>query len=43
MIPEFDLHGNLPKGIHKVTEAEFFDRFAASSPDANGLATGSET
>jgi hypothetical protein len=31
MIPEFDLDGTLPKGIHTATESDFFDRFGASS------------
>ena len=32
MIPEFNIDGNLPKGIHSVIETEFLDRFATSSP-----------
>ena len=31
MIPEFDLDGNLPEGIHTGTESDFFDRFTAPS------------
>lgn len=31
MIPDFNLDGNLPEGIHTCTESEFFGRFAGSS------------
>jgi hypothetical protein len=31
MLPEFNVDGNLPEGIHSVSEEEFFDRFATYS------------
>ena len=31
MIPEFNIDGNLPEGIHIADEEEFFDRFATGS------------
>jgi len=31
MIPEFDVDGNLPEGIHSVSEEEFLDHFATQS------------
>ena len=31
MVPEFNLDGNLPEGIHSVSEDEFLDHFATSS------------
>jgi hypothetical protein len=31
MIPEFNVDGNLPEGIHSFGEEEFFDHFATQS------------
>jgi len=31
MIPEFNVHGNLPEGIHPASEEEFLGRFAIHS------------
>lgn len=31
MIPEFNIHGNLPEGIHIADENEFLSRFCTSS------------
>ena len=36
MIPEFNVDGNLPEGIHSFGEEEFFDHFATQSVSSLG-------
>jgi hypothetical protein len=31
MIPEFDIYGNLPAGVHETTVAEFINKFGINS------------